>query len=172
MAKEQYTGLPTARGKVVGHSENLRRLGEARNFLFDLDDTIAIYNSDFIRQALYKSVKDHTFALPEETARSSSVKLHEAMHDGSQQKDVLLEIIDSSSIPSFWQGVTDHLHQNITPEDVRFDPKLVKFINFAIRNHFHVGVISNSTEAAGNRVLSIMDDATGVDLRDDALFLG
>lgn len=172
MQDNRSDNLSTARGKVIGSSDNLRRLGEARDFLFDLDDTIAIYDPGFITKSLYKSVKDHTVTLPEPIALSTSKKLHDAMHDGSQQKDALLEIIDSGSIPSFWQGFTDYLHRDIQPEHVRFDPRLIKFINFALRNHFHVGVISNSTEDAGQRVLSIMEDVSGVDLRDDALFLG
>lgn len=161
-----------SRGSVAGSSENLRRLGEANDFLFDLDDTIAIYSTDFIKQSLYKSVKDHTVSLPEEHARHSASLLHETMHDGSQQKGILNRIIDQSSIPSFWQGFTDHLHRDIQSEDMSLDPRLIKFINFAIRNSFHVGIISNSTEAAGDKVLSIMNDMTGINLRDNALFLG
>lgn len=165
-------GQPISRGIVTGSSENLRRLGEADDFLFDLDDTIAIYSTNFIKQSLYKSIKDHTAMLPEDQARHNASLLHEAMHDGSQQKDILSGIIDQSSIPSFWQRVTDYIHQDIQPEDISLDPRLIKFINFVVRNNFHVGIISNSTEAAGDKILSIMNDMTGIDLRDSALFLG
>ena len=134
-----------SRGSVTGSSENLRRLGEAEDFLFDLDDTIAIYSTNFIKQSLYKSIKDHTFMLPEDQALHNASLLHETMHDGSQQKDILNGIIDQSSIPSFWQRVTDYIHQDIQPEDINLDSRLIKFINFVVRNNFHVGIISNST---------------------------
>ncbi|MEO5691225.1 MAG: phosphoribosyltransferase family protein [Candidatus Saccharimonadales bacterium] len=172
MSEINNDGPLISRGSVIGSSDNLRRLGEANIFLFDLDDTIAIYDGIFIRRSLYKSIKDHSYSLSEKDARQKAVVLHDTMYDGSLQKEELLGVVDTSSIPSFWQGFTDYLHRDISPEDVHFDPRLVKFINFAVRNYFNVGVISNTTEAAGNRVLSIMNDKTGVDLRNDAVFLG
>lgn len=162
----------SSRGVIRGSSDSLRKLGEANDLLFDLDDTIAVYEHDFIKDALFKSVKDHVYAMPDDLAQTNAALLHGAMHDGDKQKGILDDIIEPTSIRSFWEGFTDYLHRDIQPENVHFDPRLVKLINFAVRNSIGVGVISNSTPAAGHRVLSILNDRTGIDLHARSSFLG
>lgn len=96
------------RGVVRGTGENLEKLGEADNFLFDLDDTIAIYDEDFIKRSLYKSVKDHVYTISDEDAGTSSALLHSTMHNGDAQKKIL-ERPDvracAGEDPKLWRGV-------------------------------------------------------------------
>ena len=122
--KYNLTGI-SPRGAIRSNNENLKRLGEAQDFLFDLDDTIAVYSDQFIKKSLYASIKDHSYHVSDTDAEMHSTLLHASMHHGDKQKEILESVISPDSIRSFWEGFTDYLHRDIKHEDVHFDPKFV-----------------------------------------------
>ena len=158
--------------KITGGNPALEQLGNSEIFLFDLDDTIARYDGDFIVTTLFQSLKDHTYQVSDDQMQADAIELHRQMNFGDKQKQVLEPYFDGQEIRTFWDSFTARFHSNIRPEHVTFDSRLVKFINFALRNELEVGVISNTTPDAGTRVLEYLNDANDIDLSRSATFLG
>ena len=172
MKESQVISFVPDKKYLRGSSSNIESLGMSETLLFDLDDTIAIYEDRFIVNALYNTVKDHIANLTDNYAKLNAIQLYKYMNFGNKQKEILSEHLNKAEISDFWSNFTNKFSDNIKPEHIKFDDKLIKFINFATRNGINVGIISNSSEEAGSKVLNCLNESNGIDLSDKSLFVG
>ena len=166
-------GLQVPQSNLIRAKQSvLESLGTTNNFIFDLDDTIAVYDPGYIRGILFSTFKDHTYKIDDQVIEEDALELHKNMHYGHAQKLILEKYFDDEGIRNFWDSFTALFHQSLNKEHVTFDPRLVKFINFIIRNSLESGVISNSSESAGTQVLDYLKDKSNIELHEKAVFLG
>lgn len=157
---------------VTGNREQLDRVPATNLFLFDLDDTIARYNPNYIQALLVDTLGDYTTDAPRETLKGYAGAIFQSMHYGHAQKTILEACIGSNNITDYWMNYGNRFTESFEPAVVMFDPQILKLLSFLQRNNYHYGVISNAKEDAGSKVIKYLNDTVGFNVCKNALFLG
>lgn len=117
------------------------------------------------------SLRAHTDGIQDKEAHHCIDGLMANSHNNGIQKEMLEQYLDVDDIRSFWDYNTELFRDKIEPVHVEFAPGIVKMINFIMRNEMIFGIISNSTEQAGYRILDFYNDRYQVALHGLSSFL-
>lgn len=160
-------------GNLVGTPEQLARIQDSQAYLFDLDDTVALYDHDFTASVMTRALINHAIDLAEVSAQDTAKTLASLTHYGHGQTGILEGILGpKTGHGPYWDEFLEQFNIGLQPEHIRFDPHTIAMIARLIKAKKEVGIISNNSVVGGNRVVQLMAEQTGIDLTKKSIFLG